>query len=432
MQNQLVKNPFIVTILLIAVFWVHPTVLAQTLNKTNRNKKSNRRTSTLYENWDISTNLGLTQFYGDVSSHGFFKKLNGESSFSPDIKIRKMFNPYWGTGLSVFYTGLSSIKDIKTDGTVVNYSLSGSYYDANLFLYVNLSNLLFNYKSTRKWNLFGTVGFGYGMWNSMLTDHITGISIKSGTPNGTTTFATSGMVVPIGLGLNYRLSKHWGVQLGGEFRTVLNDDVDVWHDGFQYDQLFTAKVGVTYFIKPGWTLGSLKKPDKKKKDECCEEDLFLKKKPIPVFDYTYNPPVESTATPKKSVEVMHINKNKAGDNSAKFYPGDHFRDFEFRVQILAKTTKLPHPESLQSKYRLDYPVLENYQDGLYRYSTGSFDRYRDALAHSKKIRSHGVFDAFVVVYSHGRRIKLTNEMKTTTSLNQLSGKQDHYQSNEIY
>jgi len=431
MQNQLVKNPFIVTILLIAIFWVHPTVLAQTLNKTNRNKKNNRRTSTLYENWDVSTNLGITQFYGDVSSHGFFKKFNGESSFSPDIRIRKMFNPYWGVGLSLFYTGLSSIKDIKADGTVVNYSLSGNYYDVNLFLYVNLSNLLFAYKSTRKWNFFGTVGFGYGMWNSMLTDNITGISIKSGTPNGTTTFATSGVVVPIGLGLNYRLSKHWGVQLGGEFRTVLNDDVDVWHDGFQYDQLFTTKVGVTYFIKPGWTLGNLKRPDKKKKDECCEEDLYRKKKTIPVFDYTYNPPAKNTTTPPKTVEVMHINKPVNKRNN--IYPGNHFRDFEFRVQILAKTTKLPHPENLQAEYKLDYPVLENYQDGLYRYSTGSFDKYQDALAHSKIIRRHGIFDAFVVAYSHGKRIKLTKAMKNTIGRYQPSDmKQNTYRSNVIY
>jgi hypothetical protein len=422
MRNRQLQHPFIV-ILFLFLFGLGNLVNAQTINE--------KKSSTFNQNWAISTNLGLTQFYGDVSSHSFFDKLSGESSFSPDLRIRKMFTPIWGVGASLFYTGLSSIKDIKSDGTVVNFSLSGNYYDAGLFLYLDISNLLFNYKSTRKWNVFGTLGFGYGMWNSTLTDNITSISIKSGSPNGTGTFATGGMVVPIGLGLSYRFSPHWGVQLGGEFRTVLNDDVDVWHDGFQYDQLFTAKLGVTYHIHPGWTRGKLKKLDKPKKEECCEEDLYKNKKAIPVFDYTYNAPTPASSNPVK-VEVMHIDKaNSSG--APKTYPGNAFRDFEFRVQILAKSTRLPHPESLQSKYRLDFPVLENYQDGLYRYSTGSFDRYQDALAHSKKIRSHGVFDAFVVAYSHGMRIKLTKEMKTTVGKYQPSAdKQETYQSNVIY
>lgn len=423
MRNRKRQYPFIV-ILLFLVGWSN-LVMAQTINE--------KKTNTFNQNWAINVNLGLTQFYGDVSSHSFFKKLSGESSISPDLTIRKMFTPVWGVGASFFYTGLSSIKDIKSDGTAVNFSLSGTYYDAGLFLYLDLSNLLFTYQSTRKWNLFGTFGLGYGMWNSTLTDNITGISIQSGSPNGTGTFAKAGLVVPIGLGISYRLNPHWGIRLGGEFRTVLNDDVDVWNDGFQYDQLFTAKLGITYHIHPGWTRGKLKKLDKTKKEACCEEDKYLKKKAIPVYDYSYNPLNETPSKPAK-VEVMRINPPATTGNT-NTYSGTAFRDFEFRVQILAKGTRLPHPESLQSKYHLDYPVLENYQDGLYRYSTGSFDRYQDALAHSKKIRSRGVFDAFVVAYSHGMRIKLTKEMKTAVGKYQphaTSTKQSEYKSNVIY
>jgi len=423
MQHHGPKRYFVISLLFMSLLWTLPHARAQTINTKKMHSFGN--------NWDISLNPGLTQFYGDVSSHNYFRKFNGETNFSPDLSVRKMLNPYLGIGLSFYYTGLKSIKDIKSDGTAVNFGLSGTYYDASLFMYLNLSNLLFKYRTGRKFTVYGTLGFGYGLWNSLLTDNITGISVRSGSANGSTTFATSGMVIPVGIGLNYRISDHWGVQLGGELRTVLNDDVDVWHDGFKADQLLNTKVGVTYFINPGWNRShKVKKTDKKKKDECCDQGLNLQKKPIPLYDYTYHKPTENVSK-KPSVEIMAIAKHtQPVKASGKTIQG--FRDFEFRVQIMAKTQPLSNPESLQSKYNLDYPVLVNHQDGLYRYSTGSFDSYRNALAQSKKIRSKGIFDAFVVAYSHGRRIPLTSEMKTATGKYQPREKNSKYKSSVIY
>ena len=86
-------------------------------------------------------------------------------------------------------------------------------------------------------------------------------------------------------------------------------------------------------------------------------------------------------------------------------------EFEFRVQIMANNIRLKNASYLQARYHLPYPVVETHQDGFYRYSVGSFKTYSAALATSKEIRSHGVFDAFVVAYRNGFRIPITSEMK---------------------
>jgi len=422
MLDHHLKLPVIIILVITSFLLVRPNAYAQTINSKKR--------SALARNWEVSFNPGFSQFYGDVSNHNYLKKFKGENNLSPELTIRKMLRRNWGIGMSFYYTGLKSIKDIKADGTKVNYSLSGKYYDASLFLYVNISNLLFKYRPSRKLTVYGTMGFGYGMWNSLLTDNISGLLTRSGSPNGASTFATKSFVIPVGLGLNYSLSEHWSVQLGGDLHTVLNDDVDVWPDGFPYDQLFDTKFGLTYYFKSGRTSRNRKKLNPEKKEENCDnEELFLQKKPIPIFDYTYHEPTESKAkTP--SPDVLQITKaNETAADKAKTYHG--FRDFEFRVQILATRKRLANPGSLQGKYKLTYPVLENYQDGLYRYSTGSFDQYQAALALNREIKNHGVFDAFVVAYSHGKRIPLTAEMKTMTGHSQ-SKDNNEPKSNVIY
>ena len=83
----------------------------------------------------------------------------------------------------------------------------------------------------------------------------------------------------------------------------------------------------------------------------------------------------------------------------------------FRVQILAKRTKLTNMNLFKKKYGILDDVHENYQDGIYRYSIGYFRNYQDALNYSRVIQNKGVSSAFVVVYKDNIRIALTPELK---------------------
>jgi len=80
----------------------------------------------------------------------------------------------------------------------------------------------------------------------------------------------------------------------------------------------------------------------------------------------------------------------------------------YRVQ-LAATHRIVDPLSNYKKYNLDRPVLLEFNDGWYKYSIGSFEKYSDAQAYrdmlvtSKRIRG-----AFVVAYENGKRIEVSN------------------------
>ena len=83
----------------------------------------------------------------------------------------------------------------------------------------------------------------------------------------------------------------------------------------------------------------------------------------------------------------------------------------YRVQVLAKTQPLSSVAYLKNRLGISSEIFENFQDGVYRYSAGTFATYREALAYSQQLRQAGIHDAFVVVYQNNRRIKLTDDLK---------------------
>lgn len=367
-----------------------PAAFSQMLNVPQKQEP------TSLDTWDVGLNLGITQFYGDVSSHNYFQKLSGESRIGVRIYAKKMFNPAIGAGVSLFSTGIESIKD-RNKGQVVSYNLGGNYDDLTVFAYANLNNLFGAYKDNRRLSVFGTLGFGISTWKTALTNNITGAIVRSGSGDGTRKYANKALCVPVGAGLDYKIDSHWAVHAGGTFTTVLSDDLDLWHDGAKYDQLFYTHVGVTYYLKPGHGSFHHRKRNKRRGP--------VNKQPIPIFDYMVNPvqpPVDSIKKSKPDVLVISPKRTSAAEQKAK-------PNFEFRVQIAASRKHLD-PLLLRAKYKLDYPVKVVHQDGYYLYSVGNYSSYQDALAGCRNILLSGVQGAFVTAYLNNQRVHLTNKM----------------------
>ncbi len=397
MKSRLMKT-IRLWILVTAGLWAGMgNAFAQQLNDT--------RGSEFKDNWALQLQPGFSQFYGDASNHNYFQKFNGEIGFSAELTARKMVIPALGVGLYLGYAGLTSHKDRKADGTKVDLTLSGSYYDAGLFAYVNFNHLFAGYKPDRRFSVYGTLGAGWGFWNSALTDGITGITLNSGFQIGNYTYKTNAFVVPVGVGIDWRITSHWAVNIGGTLRTVFNDDVDVWHDGFKYDQIFTTQIGVTYHIRPGWGGGMKKAKKAAKKSLCCNEKPEKNLPIIPVYDFDQIAVSPSNPSRPQTVSLAEMTSKPVS------IPKTSVRNYEFRVQILATTKPVKNYNALQSRYHLPYRVVESHQNGLYRYAVGSFARYSDALAAARKIKDLGVFDAFVTAYRNGKRIPVTPEMK---------------------
>ena len=342
----------------------------------------------------VNYNLGFSQFYGDASSNGYFKKFSGETTFATGITVRKYINPIFGVGINFLYSGLKSNKELRATGDTANFFLTGNYFDGNVNLLVDFNSLFWG-PSARKMSVYGILGLGYGTWNSQLVDSLTGTIRNSGDTIGNNTYKKGGFVIPVGLGVNYMIGNNWALNIEMNLRNVLNDDVDVWRDGFKYDQVLYTSIGISYFFNRQ----SKSKRNRPEKQEYATEPI----EPIPVYDF----------------DARDASNKKSGSNTSEVILIDVPIEKEvfttsgiiYRVQILAKRNKLPSFNYLRDRFNIKGDIYENYQDGVFRYSTGSFNSYQDALRHSFLMKDKGISEAFVVAYKNNKRITINAEMK---------------------
>lgn len=404
------KTPLL---LLLFTLFVSQIIVAQSVNKSSRKFSSNL---------EVNYNIGFSQFYGDASSSSFFQKFSGEIGIGNSLHLKKHLSPVFALGLNGYYGCVKSHKTVSGSGAAVDFSLGGGYGDIDLRGYVNFNSLFWGYDRKRKLSVYGWMGIGYGFWDTGLTDNKTGDYRESGDAVvGTTeTYNKGGAVVPIGFGLDYRISDNLSANLVGDFRTVLNDDVDVWRGGFKYDQMFFVGIGMSYHINPGFGKRKAKTktrkppPEEAKKKDSQKEVLIIEpvqpdKKvdsDVAIYDLDYG-------ANKKSVGSGGGGSQSSSQDALIVEPMHKpvLKGIVYRVQILAKSQRLNDISYLRNKYNLSEDIFEVSQDGVFRYSVGAFSSYSQAVEYSRVLKSKGVHDAFVTVYKNGKRIRLTTELK---------------------
>jgi hypothetical protein len=403
----MIKNiyPFLLIIALFGSLFTN----AQSFNKSS---------SSFSNNLEINYNIGFSQFYGDASNSNYFQKFSGEIGIGNSLHLKKHFSPVFALGINGYYGCVKSHKTLSGTGSAIDYSLQGGYGDINLRAYVDFNNLFWGQNRNRRFSVYGWLGIGYGFWKNGLTNNTNGDYRESDAvvAGSTETYKKGGGVIPLGIGLNYRIAEKWSVNIVGDYRTILNDDLDVWRGGFKFDQLFFTGIGISYHINSGFGKRKTKQrkvAPAKVEDERKKEDVIKPEKEspktavvadIPIYDLDFNSSRIKKQEEKKVVapDVLKIEPSIKVNSQ---------KGIVFRVQILAKGQRLNDINYLRNKYNLNEDVYEVHQNGVYRYSVGSFSNYANALEHSKRMKNKGVHDAFVVVYKDGKRLTLTNDLK---------------------
>ena len=382
-------------------------------------QSTNNRNNSFSNNLEVNYNIGFSQFYGDASSSGFFQKFSGELGIGHSIHIKKHLNPVLALGINGYYGCANSHKTTSASGAAVDFYLGGGYGDINFRAYLDFNSLFAGYNKKRKLSFYGWLGLGYAFWSTGLTDNFTSDYRESGDViSGTTdTYKKGGGVVPLGFGVDYRISENWSVNAVGDYRTILNDDLDVWRGGFEFDNLFFVGIGVSYHINPGFGKRKTKKTKSAPKEKQKEEDIKQKDEnstvaepktkiisDVPIYELDYN-----------SARISNQNKGRIREQDNLVIEtkvsSTSTHGLVYRVQIMAKSSQLSNTNYLRNKYNLTDNILEVKQDGIYRYSVGSFQNYTLANEYCRTLKNKGINDAFVVVYNNGRRISLTSELK---------------------
>jgi hypothetical protein len=350
--------------------------------------------SSFGNNWQLNYNLGFTEFYGDAANTGYFNKLSGQIAFGTGFTVRKYFSPVFGVGFNYLYTGLKSHKDM-VQGVAADIDLTGKYMDGNLHVIIDFNNLFWG-ESSRKFSFYGTLGIGFANWASQLNDNTSGSSISTGDQLNGITYGNTGFVMPFSIGLNYMLSSNWQLNFDINLRTVLNDDVDVWRDGFKYDQPLYTSIGISYLLN--WRK-HIKKDKRPKGRPVAPTKSF--DPVVPLYDYNMRTVKEDSGGGGSNTQELDIVLIEPVREN----------DLVFRVQILAKRYNLPEINSLKARYNISEPVFENIYNGIHRYSVGSFYSYKEALNYAQQLKNSGISDAFVVAYKGNTRVSITPEMK---------------------
>ena len=77
---------------------------------------------------------------------------------------------------------------------------------------------------------------------------------------------------------------------------------------------------------------------------------------------------------------------------------------EFRIQCGAFKTQTDG-QKLVSKYNITERVSEDYHQGLYKYTVGSFESYDDAAKYRDSfIQRTKIWTTFIVAYKNGKRL----------------------------
>jgi hypothetical protein len=84
----------------------------------------------------------------------------------------------------------------------------------------------------------------------------------------------------------------------------------------------------------------------------------------------------------------------------------------YRVQ-LAATTWFSDANKAFAANNLSRPVLVERHDGLYKYTIGSFNTYKEANDFRNTVLSNGIRGAFVVAYRNGKRINIMDARKAS-------------------
>jgi N-acetylmuramoyl-L-alanine amidase len=103
------------------------------------------------------------------------------------------------------------------------------------------------------------------------------------------------------------------------------------------------------------------------------------------------------------------NKARVAETTEVSPPAQPPTEIRFRVQFLSSRTKKP----VNSKKFRELLEVKGYrQDGMYKYSSGDFLSYDEALEHQQQMRDELNYkDAFIIAFSDGERISLEEALE---------------------
>lgn len=218
-----------------------------------------------YNTWSVTAGIGPVIYYTDVVDYSVFPSQNW--NFGPSLILSKQFGRPWSVDAQFLMADMYGEKNTRY--------FEGDFYDLSLNLNVSINQLVLFGPIRDKLNIYGKIGLGVNYFRARQRslasgDWITVGDVHGGTPGYPKPYGWddndflaigydisnpeketdrgSEMVVPIGMGIDYRLDKSFDVGFELTLRNLTQDNLDVNLTGADNDSYMSAAVTVTYKI----------------------------------------------------------------------------------------------------------------------------------------------------------------------------------------
>lgn len=360
--------------------------------------------------WQIQLDGGSSLFFGDIKQYQWWPVTNYENEWKSAVglQVNKQLSPVFGIRVQGLYGQLAGTR------RVWNKHFDNDYYEFNLNTNINLNNIFARYRADRFFNVYIVFGIGLLNYNTNIYELGTNNLIQSvGGGNGKSFGGrTLEGVMLGGIGFDFRLSKHWNLNLQTVNRAMNSDMLDGYIGGFKYDVYNVTTLGLAY-----------KFAYSKKHAQQTEEDENAyssrnKTDEVEIVDYEYIPSPVETVEPKhervlllpnivgEPLEEEPIIAEEVVEEIIVVEELVVVREFEYRVQIIAKYGNTVSINKLSKIYNIPpSQIRQDTHSGHYIYSVGPFDTYEQARAERNKLRTNnGISDAFVIAFRNGNRL----------------------------
>ncbi|MDZ7743857.1 MAG: tetratricopeptide repeat protein [Bacteroidota bacterium] len=250
---QLILKSFIIAILAAMPF----TFYGQ---EEGEGETEQTKTSSFSPYWYLKGSLGASFDHSDLNRYKMAPDFE-MIQIAGQIGFGRQFTPVLGFG-GYFNRGFLEAQEPDR-----NKTYKGDYFEFAFRAPINFSNLFGGYKD-RKFNIWGSVGFGQIQYKSWIYDYTTGAELfRLGFEDSPGNAKGGGIsnrrvvaILPVGLGFSYAIAEKWDLNLDYTFKFADSDIVDgvvAGAEAIKQDMFSYTGFGVTYKMGAGTSLNKM-------------------------------------------------------------------------------------------------------------------------------------------------------------------------------
>lgn len=324
--------------------------------------------------WSLGISFGPDFYVGDLTQNTL--RFNKNTSLAGSLFTQYQFTNVIGLRIQLNGGWLNGHGNIVVNGQQVERTMTGIIADGTVNGVINFSNMLSPFRASRKFFVYGTLGIGYSAWYTKVLGIVYNAdSISTNNPLNNFHHA---LLIPVGLGITYKVIDRLNLSLEWNFRFINSDLLDQTSGGAKWDMYDCLGVGISFnFGKP--------------------RSKSLKVKDYPMPAYEYKAPEQLPPPPVMPLNVINPPPPKVT------LPATQSDKYTYVVQIFAFDHHQYSAAWIKKRYKVPYEVRMEKEGKMERFLVGNYQDMNQATKICKQMKKLGIRDAFVVAYQDGVR-----------------------------